>query len=53
MFSNKYWWMIGGMYLIWAVYMTLNGTMMTYFAEYELGNRDLMSMMNILEKGQP
>ena len=51
MFSNKYWWMIGGMYLIWAVYMTLNGTMMTYFAEYELGNRDLMSMMNILEKG--
>lgn len=51
MFSNKYWWMIAFMNFCWAAYMAQNGTMMTYFAEFELGNRDLMSIMNVLEKG--
>lgn len=51
MLCNKYWLMIAVMYFFWAAYMAQNGTMMTYFAEFELGNRDLMSIMNVLEKG--
>ncbi len=50
MLSNKYWWMVLIMFLGWAVYFTLNSTMLTYYAQYELGNSNLMSPISIAEK---
>lgn len=50
MLSNKYWWMVFVMFLGWAVYFTLNSTMLPYYAQYELGNSNLMSPISIAEK---
>lgn len=50
MLSNKYWWMVLIMFLGWSVYFTLNSTMLTYYAQYELGNSNLMSPISVAEK---
>lgn len=50
MFSNKYWWAVLIMFLGWAIYFTINGTMLPYYAQYELGNSNLMSPISIAEK---
>ena len=50
MLSNKYWWSVTVLFFCWAVYVTLNGTMLTYYCEYELGNAELMSVITIVEK---
>lgn len=50
MIANKYWWLITVMYFCWAMYVTLNGTMLTYYCKFELGNAELMSVITIVEK---
>lgn len=50
MLSNKYWWMVTLMFFGWSVYTTLNGTMLTYYSQYQLGNNELMSIISIVEK---
>ena len=50
MLHNKYWWLVTMMFFAWSVYTTLNGTMLTYYAQYELGNNELMSVITVVEK---
>lgn len=50
MLINKYWWMVTVLFFAWSLYTTLNGTMLTYYAQYELGNNELMSVITIVEK---
>lgn len=50
MLHNKYWRLVTLLCLCWALYTTLNGTMLTYYAQYELGNNELMSLISIVEK---
>ncbi len=50
MLHNKYWWMITAMFFAWSMYATLNGTMLTYYAQYQLGNNELMSVISMVEK---
>lgn len=50
MLRNKYWRLVALMFLAWAVYFTLNSTMLTYYAQYELGNNELMGIISIAEK---
>lgn len=50
MVRNKYWWMITALFFAWSLYTTLNGTMLTYYAQYELGNNELMSIITMVEK---
>lgn len=50
MLHNKYWRLVAIMFLAWAVYFTLNSTMLTYYAQYELGNNELMGVISVAEK---
>lgn len=50
MIRNKYWRLVAFMFLAWAVYFTLNSTMLTYYAQYELGNNELMGVISVAEK---
>lgn len=44
---NKYFWIITLYFIFVAVYMTLNGTMMTYYCKYILNNEELLGTINM------
>ena len=47
LFTNKYFWIITLYFIFVALYMTLNGTMLTYYCKYLLKNEELMGTINM------
>ena len=44
---NKYFWIVTLYFIFFAVYMTFNGTMMTYYCKYILHNEELLGTINM------
>lgn len=47
LFQNKYFWIITIYFIFTALYMTFNGTMLTYYCKYILSNEELMGTINM------
>lgn len=47
LFQNKYFWIITLYFVFVALYMTFNGTMLTYYCKYLLNNEELMGTINM------
>lgn len=45
--QNKYFWIITLYFVFTALYMTFNGTMLTYYCKYLLHNEELMGTINM------
>lgn len=45
--QNKYFWIITLYFICTALYMTFNGTMLTYYCKYLLNNEELMGTINM------
>lgn len=40
LFKNRYWLIIAGVFILWGMYFSLNGMMVSYYAQYALGNNE-------------
>lgn len=47
LFQNKYFWIITLYFIFTALYMTFNGTMLTYYCKYLLNNEEMMGTINM------
>ena len=50
MFHNKYWLIVAGMFICWGMYFSLNGMMVSYYAQYALGDSDQVMLLTLAEK---
>lgn len=50
MLHNKYWLLLAGMFILWGVYFSLNGMMVSYYAEYALGDNEKVALLTLAEK---
>ncbi len=49
-FQNKYWIIVAFIFIMWGVYVAIDGTMVAYYAQYQLGNNEYMGTLNATEK---
>ena len=50
LFRNKYWLIVAGMFILWGVYFSLNGMMVSYYAQYVLGDNEQVTLLTLAEK---
>lgn len=48
--QNKYWFIVLLVWIACTFYMTISGTNLSYYCQYQLGNVNLMSVINMAEK---
>lgn len=44
LFKNRYWLIIAGVFILWGMYFSLNGMMVSYYAQYALGNNERVTL---------
>ena len=50
LFKNRYWLIIAGVFILWGMYFSLNGMMVSYYAQYALGNNERVTLLTLAEK---
>ena len=50
LFRNKYWLIVAGMFILWGVYFSLTGMMVSYYAQYVLGDNEQVTLLTLAEK---
>lgn len=50
MLHNKNWLLLAGMFILWGVYFSLNGMMVSYYAQYALGDNEKVTLLTLAEK---